>query len=111
MTESVILIEKIIVKKVFLYFLTIATLFTASSNAMADSLVSNGSGGNSNGDYRYELWQTTDNTSYYLKIWKTETKAQEKQFFTTQHFESSRKALDYFDCNYAGKSLPVCPKP
>jgi len=99
-----------IFKKICLYFLTTATILTASTTAMADSLVGNGSGGDSRGDYTYELWQTANNNGYYLKIWKRETNIQGEMLSPNPSFESSRKALDYFDCNYAGKSLPVCPK-
>jgi|SRR5579883_2684237 hypothetical protein len=98
-----------ILKKISLYLLTTVAMVTAATTAMADSLVGNGSGGDSRGDYSYELWQTTNSTGYYLKIWKRTNKQQEP-ILVTPSFESSRKALDYFDCYYAGKSLPVCPK-
>ena len=99
-----------IMKNILVFLLTTATILTASTAAMADSFVGNGSGGNHTGDYSYELWLTTDNTRYYLKIWKLESYKKGEPSWTTHSFESSRKALDYFDCNYTRKSAPDCPK-
>ncbi|MCP6762515.1 MAG: hypothetical protein NHB32_28025 [Fischerella sp. CENA71] len=92
------------VKKILLPLLTTLTLISVSTIAKADYLVSNGSGG----DYSYELWQ--DNTRYYLKIWKREFYGKEEAYTTSSSFESSREALEYFDCYYADKSLLACPK-
>ncbi|MGJ5672576.1 MAG: hypothetical protein ACR9NN_02985 [Nostochopsis sp.] len=94
------------VKKILLPLLTTLTLISVSTVAKADYLVSNGSGG----EYSYELWQNTDNTRYYLKIWRREVYGKEGAYQTTSSFESSQEALEYFDCRYAGKSLPACPK-
>lgn len=93
------------VKKFLVSLLTTITLLSLSSVANADSLVSNGSGG----DYSYELWQNTGNTGYYLKIWRRESYSKQEASLTTHSFESSQDALEYFDCNYAHKSLPACP--
>lgn len=95
--------------KLFISFFTSIVLLTLSTTAMAESLVSNGSGGTRRGDYNYELWQTTDNHGYYLKIWQSQSYGNPEPSWITHHFESSREALDYFDCHYAGKSLQVCP--
>ncbi|MBD2603922.1 hypothetical protein H6G81_05085 [Scytonema hofmannii FACHB-248] len=93
-------------KKSILFILTTAAMLTTSSIAMADSLISNGGGG----DYKYQLWRSTDNTQYYLKIWSRKSDPNSAPLYTTRSHPSSREALDYFDCNYAHKSLPSCPR-
>jgi hypothetical protein len=93
-------------KQFAVFFLTTAVLLSLSSVAMADSLVSNGSGG----DHSYELWQSRDNTEYYLKVWKRQSYKDREPLWIVHNFQSSRQALDYFDCYYAGKSLPACPR-
>ncbi|MBW4566951.1 MAG: hypothetical protein KME31_02700 [Tolypothrix carrinoi HA7290-LM1] len=93
-------------KKSILFLLTTATMLTTSTIAMADSLISNGGGGN----YKYQLWRSTDNTEYFLKIWNRDSSTNSAPSYITHSFESSRDALDYFDCNYANKSLPSCPR-
>ncbi|OKH34312.1 hypothetical protein FACHB389_16235 [Nostoc calcicola FACHB-389] len=82
------------------------TFASASNIALADYLNSQGSGG----DYRYELWSSDDNSSYYLKIWLYEASPTSSPRTTTRGFDSSREALIYFDCNYAQRSLPECPR-
>ncbi|MGI8504952.1 MAG: hypothetical protein ACR2LR_28075 [Hassallia sp.] len=73
---------------------------------MADSLISNGGGG----DYRYQLWRSTDNTQYYIKIWSRKSDPNSAPSYISRSHPSSREALDDFDCNYAHKSLPSCPR-
>ncbi len=82
------------------------TFVSTSNTALADYLNSQGSGGN----YRYELWSTDDNSSYYLKIWLYEASPTSSPRTTTRGFDSTREALIYFDCNYAERSLPECPR-
>ncbi|PLZ95877.1 hypothetical protein CEN50_20830 [Fischerella thermalis CCMEE 5268] len=94
------------ISKILVPLLTSLTVMTVATVAQADALVSNGSGG----DYSYELWQNTDNRGYYLKIWRRESYGKEEAYTTSSSFESSQKALEHFDCNYADKSLPACPK-
>ncbi|MFN6528369.1 MAG: hypothetical protein RMY32_016425 [Nostoc sp. ChiSLP03a] len=77
---------------------------STSNTALADYLTSQGSGGN----YRYELWSTDDNSHYYLKVWSSEANLNSDPYDTTTTFPSSREALIYFDCNYAGTNLPEC---
>ncbi|MBW4505700.1 MAG: hypothetical protein KME64_04210 [Scytonematopsis contorta HA4267-MV1] len=90
-----------------LLLLTTMAVVATSTAALADSLVGNGGGG----DYKYQLWRSTDGSSYYLKIWTRESNPNtESSLSTTHSFQSSRDALEYFDCNYAGRSLPSCPK-
>lgn len=86
--------------------LTIFTLLSLSNTALADYLTSEGAGG----DYRYELWSSDDGSYYYLKIWSDKEDPKSDSYSTSPGFASSREALTYFDCNYAGKSLPECPK-
>lgn len=93
-------------KKSILFILTTAAMLTTSSIVMADSLISNGGGG----DYKYQLWRSTDNTQYYLKIWSRKSDRKSAPLYTTRSHPSSREALDDFDCNYAHKSLPSCPR-
>ncbi len=95
-----------IFKKSIFFLLSTAAVLTTSTITMADSLVSNGGGGN----YKYQLWRSTDNTQYFLKIWSRESSANNAPSYITHSFPSSREALDYFDCNYANKSLPSCPR-
>jgi hypothetical protein len=86
--------------------LAISTLLSISNTALADYLRGEGRGG----DYIYELWSTDDGSSYYLKIWSDKANPKKDPSSKTRSFKSSREALIYFDCNYAGKSLPECPK-
>ncbi|MBR8837893.1 MAG: hypothetical protein DSM106950_28795 [Stigonema ocellatum SAG 48.90 = DSM 106950] len=88
--------------------LTTATVLTASTAAMADSLVCNGSGGGGRGDYSYELWQSTNNNGYYLKIWKRESYKKGTPLWVDNGFKSSGEARDYFDCNYTRNSVHNC---
>uniref|UniRef100_A0A0C1N9Z1 Uncharacterized protein n=1 Tax=Tolypothrix bouteillei VB521301 TaxID=1479485 RepID=A0A0C1N9Z1_9CYAN len=81
-------------------FFTIFALLTVSSTAIADSMTINGSGGN----YSYEIWRTTDNKSYYLKVWERQSNRQGTPLNTIRNFESTGKALNYFDCHYARQS-------
>lgn len=93
-------------KKSILFLLTTAAMLTTSTIAMADSLISNGGGG----DYKYQLWRSTDNTQYYIKIWNRKSDPNSAPLHITRSYPSSREALDDFDCNYANKSLPSCPR-
>ncbi len=79
-------------------------LFTANA-VLADYLSSEGGGGN----YRYELW-SDGNNGYYLKIWREEASKNSAPYRVSGKFDSSREALVYFDCYYAEKSLPECPR-
>jgi hypothetical protein len=74
---------------------------------MADSLITNGSGGN----FSYELWRKKekDNNRYYLKIWKQEVSPDKEPLSIVRGFQSRDEALGYFDCYYAQKTLPFCP--
>jgi hypothetical protein len=81
-------------------FFSIFALLTISSTAIADSMTISGSGG----DYSYEIWRTTDNKSYYLKIWARQSNRQGAPLSTSRYFESTGEALDYFDSNYARNS-------
>lgn len=86
--------------------LAIFTSLCVSNIALADYRTGEGAGGN----YRYELWSSDDGKYYYLKIWSDKADPNNDRYSTTRGFQSSREALIYFDCNYAGKSLPACPK-
>jgi hypothetical protein len=86
--------------------LTVLSLLSASNKVLADYLSSQGSGGY----YRYELWSSDDNSGYYLKIWSDQASPTSSPQTTTRTFASSRDALIYFDCNYAERSLPECPR-
>ncbi|OUL19532.1 hypothetical protein BV378_32915 [Nostoc sp. RF31YmG] len=86
--------------------MAVFSCLSTSNIALADYLNSEGAGG----DYRYELWSSDDSSNYYLKIWSREASQESNPYNTTGNFTSSREALIYFDCNYAGKSLPECPK-
>lgn len=88
-----------ILKVAIIPVLTVLSLLSASSKVLADYLISQGSGGN----YRYELWSTDDNSDYYLKVWLNEANSNSRPASTSRAFTSSRKALFYFDCNYANK--------
>jgi hypothetical protein len=94
-------------KKLMLAFGSVvaaATVLLTASAALADFRVGNGTGG----DYAYELWRTDDGALYYLKIW-TRRSYPRGSYFQSISFESSRDALNYFDCEYGERSLPSCP--
>ncbi|MBD1999700.1 hypothetical protein H6F88_17350 [Oculatella sp. FACHB-28] len=84
--------------------LAMTTILLTTRAALADFRVSNGTGGN----YAYQLWRTDDGTQYYLKIWSRRSYPNGSHF-QSGSFESSRDALNYFDCEYGGRSLPSCP--
>jgi hypothetical protein len=91
-----------ILKVAVLPILTVFTLVSVPKTAIADYLTSEGYGG----EYRYELWSK----EYHLKIWDKNQDTKKDNVMSVVRFESSRKALNYFDCYYAHKSLPECPK-
>jgi len=86
--------------------LAISTLLSISNTALAKYLTSEGYGGN----YRYELYSADDGSKYYLKVWYKDQDPKKDPYYRFEVFESSRKALNHFDCYYADKSLPECPK-
>ncbi|GAA6619051.1 hypothetical protein [Scytonema sp. NUACC26] len=87
-------------RKIKFAFFSIFALLIVSSTAIADSMTINGSGG----DYSYEIWRTTDNKSYYLKVWERQSNRQGAPLYTVRNFDSTGEALDYFDCYYVRKS-------
>ncbi|MEH2395399.1 MAG: hypothetical protein V7K21_28355 [Nostoc sp.] len=95
-----------ILKVAVIPVLTVLSLLSASNKVLADYLTSQGGGGN----YRYELWSSDDNNHYYLKIWSSEASPNSDAYSTTRTFTSSREALIDFDCNYAKRNLPECPR-
>ncbi|MEI1377664.1 hypothetical protein PQG02_11875 [Nostoc sp. UHCC 0926] len=95
-----------ILKVAVIPVLTVLSLLSASNKVLADYLTSQGGGGN----YRYELWSTDDNSDYYLKIWSNEASPKSDAYSTTRGFTSTGEALIYFDCNYAERNLPECPR-
>lgn len=87
---------------------TVAVL-TLSSAALADyQMASGGAGDGAGRDYNYEIWSNDQNTAYTLKVWLRNNYPGGS--YSTYRFRSSKEAYDYFDCNYAQKSLPSCPK-
>jgi hypothetical protein len=95
-----------ILKIALIPILAISTLLSISSTALANYLTSEGYGG----DYRYELYSADDGSQYYLKIWYKDQDPKKDPYYRFGVFNSSRQALNHFDCYYAGKSLPECPK-
>ncbi len=95
-----------ILKLAVIPVLSALNILGISNIALADYRTSQGSGG----DYRYELWFDDDNKSYYLKIWSREDSPESDSYTTSRGFDSSREAVVYFDCYYAERSLPECPK-
>ncbi|HLO86382.1 MAG TPA: hypothetical protein VK203_15485 [Nostocaceae cyanobacterium] len=91
---------------VVILIVTISAFLAGSNSALADYLSSEGSGGR----YYYQLWSSDDSSYYYLKIWLLEQDPKSRPYTQTRSFRSSSEALDYFDCNYADKSLPNCPR-
>ncbi|MEI6442861.1 MAG: hypothetical protein WCO29_06980 [Nostocales cyanobacterium ELA583] len=84
--------------------LAISTLLSISNTALANYLTSEGYGG----DYRYELYSADDGSKYYLKIWNKDKDPKKDPYYRFGVFESSRKALIHFDCEYAKKKLREC---
>ncbi|BAY22523.1 hypothetical protein NIES2100_22860 [Calothrix sp. NIES-2100] len=93
-----------ILKVAVIPFLAVLSCVVISTMALADYFNSEGYGG----DYRYELWSTDDNSSYYLKIWRREASRDSESYITDGNFNSSSDALTHFDCTYARKKLPEC---
>jgi hypothetical protein len=93
-----------IVKLAVVSCLSASSILGLSNIALADYLKSQGTGG----DYRYELWSSDDNKSYYLKIWRREADPESDSYGVSRYFDSTREALIYFDCNYAKRNLPEC---
>ncbi|MBW4651470.1 MAG: hypothetical protein KME20_00170 [Kaiparowitsia implicata GSE-PSE-MK54-09C] len=88
--------------------LAIATTFTlAPTTATAgDFRVSNGYGG----EYAYEVWRSRDNTWYQLRVWRRQDYPRGAGFIVDRTFLSSREALTHFDCDYARRAIPQCPR-
>jgi hypothetical protein len=84
--------------------LAISTLLSISNTALANYLTSEGYGG----DYRYELYSADDGSKYYLKVWYKDQDPKKDPYYRFGVFESSRKALIHFDCEYAKKKLREC---
>ncbi|MEB3177762.1 MAG: hypothetical protein VKL59_01775 [Nostocaceae cyanobacterium] len=95
-------------RKITSALLTTVAILAISNTAIADSLITNGSGGN----FSYELWQSKENNNnrYYLKIWKQEVYPDDKPLSIVHGFESRDEAVGYFDCYYAQKAVAFCPK-
>jgi hypothetical protein len=93
-----------IIKVAVISVMAAFSCLSISNPALADYLNSEGTGG----DYRYELWSSDDSNNYYLKIWSSEASPESAPYKVTGTFNSSREALIYFDCYYAGKNLPEC---
>lgn len=96
-------------RKFAVVLLVTASVFATASAALADYRMASGGAGSGDGqDYVYEIWSNDQNTSYTLKVWFR--KDYPDRAPRTHSFRSSREAFDYFDCNYARKSLPSCPR-
>lgn len=95
-----------ILKLAVISVLSAFSILGISNLALADYRKGQGRGG----DYRYELWSSDDHKSYYLKIWLRKASSDSYPHHITGYFDSSREALIHFDCYYAEKSLPECPK-
>lgn len=97
------------IKKMAVLVAATVAVLTVSSAAVADYQMSSGSSGSGNGkDYAYEIWSNEQNTAYTLKVWLRANYPNSSPWIHT--FRSSTEAFNYFDCNYAQKSLPSCPK-
>ncbi len=97
------------IKKIAVALAAAVAVLTVSSAALADYQMSSGSAGSGDGkDYAYEIWSNDQNTAYTLKVWLRKTYPNSSPWIHT--FRSSIEAFNYFDCNYAQKSLPSCPK-
>ncbi len=100
------------VKTSVLAMLTLATLLAFPRTALADFMANSGSGGyydkNTSRSYRYEyeVWSNDNNTEYTLKVWDSKDYPNGSSYRSVS-FESAGKALDYFDCHYAGRE-DVC---
>lgn len=82
------------------------SIFRDTTQAAGLTKVGDGKGGYVNRgiahDFAYELWTNQDNTSYNLKVWELKGGKRTGQV-ANRTFESSREALNYFDCTYGGK--------
>ncbi|WP_190344343.1 hypothetical protein, partial [Leptolyngbya sp. FACHB-36] len=61
-----------------------------------DYMVSEGKGG---GNF-YQVWSTSDNKKYTLKVWLRQEFAEGSPSIVPQSFRSSGDAVKYFDCHY-----------
>jgi hypothetical protein len=87
--------------KFYLPFLAVVstgiTLIGTTLLAGAEFRVNTGT----SGDYAYELWRSDDGWEYTLKIWYRRDYPDGSVYRHYGAFESSREALDYFECHYA----------
>ncbi len=60
-------------------------------------------------DYAYELWTNAQNSQYILKVWELQGSKRMQQV-ENRSFNSSRQALNHFDCRYS-KRTEVCKLP
>ncbi|MEM8807016.1 MAG: hypothetical protein AAGF01_13410 [Cyanobacteria bacterium P01_G01_bin.38] len=59
------------------------------------------------GDYAYELWRSDNGREFTLQVWEREDYPENGMIREHGRFESTREALDYFDCYY-GENQSAC---
>ncbi|MEA5570831.1 hypothetical protein [Calothrix sp. UHCC 0171] len=80
-----------------LTFLGTLNLLNSPDTSFDDSLVNKGISGN----YKYELWNTTDTTGYYLKVWKYQKDSHSTAPRVIGSFNSTQAAFEYLKHHYA----------
>ena len=52
------------------------------------------------GGYQYEVWNTSDTTGYYLKVWKSQAYPNNEALRVIGSFNSKNEALEHLSNNY-----------
>ncbi|BAZ38408.1 hypothetical protein NIES4101_43450 [Calothrix sp. NIES-4101] len=80
-----------------LTFLETLNLINSPDISFEDSLVKKGISGN----YKYELWNTTDTVGYYLKVWNSQKHSHSIAPRVIGSFNSTQAAFEYLNYHYA----------
>jgi hypothetical protein len=78
-------------------FLATFNLLDSPTKIPEESLVKKGF----SGEYQYEIWNTSDTTGYYLKVWRSQAYANHEALRVIGSFNSKNEALEHLSNNYA----------
>lgn len=77
-------------------FLAVFNLLDIPAKIREGSLVKKGF----SGEYQYEVWNTSDTTGYYLKVWKSQINRNSEALRVIGSFNSKNEALEHLSNNY-----------
>jgi hypothetical protein len=77
-------------------FFAAFNLLDSPTKIFEESLVRKGY----SGEYKYEVWNTSDTTGYYLKVWKIQVYPYSEPLRVIGSFNSKNEALEHLSSNY-----------